>query len=219
MIFFKVAFLYVNSATDIFAFQGSQTRAPHQNQIPDIIRDWPALPSDPLSASICPPGYQSQIDETTSDRAHDNKNSLLVVADYSGCLSLYQDGTFPLGRMQLGSGFCARSLFTPSPSTSKFLAYVCSSSTDPEMAPIRAVHIDLPLMRRRFCRDLSQLASAARDLTWYAMRIVKEMRAIWFGSETHGGTREWGPRWVRALETKQKEQFGRRYNPEQEPES
>jgi len=46
------------------------------------------------------------------------------------------------------------------------------------------------------------------------MRIVKEMRAIWFGTETHGGIREWGPRWVRALETKQKEQFGRRYNPE-----
>jgi len=87
------------------------------------------------------------------------------------------------------------------------------------MIPIRAVHIDFPLMRGRFCRELSQLASTARDLTWYAMRIVKEMRAIWFGSGTHGGTREWGPRWVRALGTKQKEQFGRRYNPEQEPES
>jgi len=136
------------------------------------------------------------------------------VADYSGCLSLYQDGNFPLGRIQLDSGFCARSLFTPSPSTSKFLAYVCSLSTDLELAPIRAVHIDLPLMRGRFCRELSQLASAARDLTWYAMRIVKEMRAIWFGTETHGGIRELGPRWVRALETKQKEQFGRRYNPE-----
>lgn len=199
----------MTSATDIFAFQGSQTRAPRQNQVPDTIRDWPTLVSGPLFASICTPGHQSQVDEITSDGADTNKNSLLVVADYSGCLSLYQDGAFPLGRIHIGHGFYARSLFTPSQSSSKFLAYVCRSLDDSELTPIRAVHVDLPLMRGRFCRELSQLASAARDLTWYAMRIVKEMRAIWFGSEAHSGAREWGPRWVRTLETKQKEQYGR----------
>lgn len=42
------------------------------------------------------------------------------------------------------------------------------------------------------------------------MRVVKEMRSIWFGCETNSGAREWGPRWVRSLETKQKEQYGRK---------
>ena len=39
--------------------------------------------------------------------------------------------------------------------------------------------------------------------------VVKEMRHVWFGSDTHAGARELGPKWIRALETKQKDQFGR----------
>ncbi|KAF5355856.1 hypothetical protein D9756_003780 [Leucocoprinus leucothites] len=197
------------SATDIFAFQGSQTRAPRQNQLPDTIRDWPTLVSDPLLASIFPSGHRPQAGENTSDESDANKDSLLVVANYNGCLSLYQDGAFPLGRIHIGDRFYMRSLFAPSPSPSILLAYVTRPSNDSsELTPIHAVHIDIPLIRRRFCRELSQLASAARDLTWYAMRVVREMRSIWFGSETNNGAREWGPRWMRSLETKQKEQYG-----------
>ncbi|KAJ3575641.1 hypothetical protein NP233_g977 [Leucocoprinus birnbaumii] len=197
------------SATDIFAFQGSQTRAPRQNQIPDTIRDWPTLVSDPLLASICPSGArQSKTDGNATDESDINKDSLLVVADYNGQLSLYQDGAFPLGQIHIGKDFYTRSLFTPFQSPSTFLVHVTRLSPRPELTPTCAVHVDIPLVRRRFCRELSQLSSAAHDLTWYAMRVVKEMRAIWFGSDTNSGARESGPRWIRSLETKQKEQYG-----------
>jgi anaphase-promoting complex subunit 4 len=179
--------------------------------MPETIRDWPTLISDPLLASICPLGYQPQSDGTIHDETDiTNKDSLLVVADHSGYISLFQDGVFPLGRVHVGDGFSTHSLYKTSASPSNFFAHVTKTSTTQELTPIYAVHVDIPLLRRRFCRELSQLASVARDLTWYAMRVVKEMRSIWFGSDTNSGAREWGPRWVRSLETKQKEQYDRK---------
>jgi anaphase-promoting complex subunit 4 len=41
------------------------------------------------------------------------------------------------------------------------------------------------------------------------MRVVREMKGAWFGSDTATGARELGPRWVNALKAKQKTQFGR----------
>jgi anaphase-promoting complex subunit 4 len=204
----------MNSATDIFAFQGSHTRVPHQNQVPDIIRDWPTLVSDPLLASICPPAHQSGTDGAISDEPDiTNKDSLLVVADNDGNLSLYQDGAFPLGRIHVGKGFFTRSLYSITSSPSTFFVHVAKPVSVSELTPLCGVRVDVPLMRRRFCRELAQLSSSARDLTWYAMRVVKEMRSIWFNTDTSSGAREWGPRWVRSLETKQREQYGRKLNP------
>ncbi|KAJ2920191.1 hypothetical protein MD484_g211, partial [Candolleomyces efflorescens] len=40
------------------------------------------------------------------------------------------------------------------------------------------------------------------------MRVVREMKGAWFGSDTATGARELGPRWVNALKSKQKTQFG-----------
>ncbi len=161
-------------------------------------------------ASICPSEHHSAMDGTTSDEPDTtNRDSLLVVADNNGRLSLYQDGTFPLGRVKVGDALVLRSLHRTIPSPSTLRTYVATSLDGVEATPLCAVQVDLPLLRHRFSRELSHLSSAARDLTWYAMRVVKEMRSIWFGSETNTGAREWGPRWVRSLETKQKEQYGR----------
>lgn len=167
--------------------------------------------SDPLLSSICPPGHQpTAVGGIPDEPDITNKDSLLVVADNNGRLSLYQDGAFTLGRIKVGNGLTVRSMRTASsPSPSILYAHITKPHEHGEVTTLCSVQVDLPLLRRRFCRDLSQLSSAARDLTWYAMRVVKEMRSIWFGSGTNSGAREWGPRWVRSLETKQKEQYGR----------
>lgn len=132
------------------------------------------------------------------------------MADDDGHLWLYQDGAFPLGRVRIGKGLIVRSLYKTTLSPSVLCAHVAKPFVDGDATALCIVRVDLPLLRQRFCRELSQLSSAARDLTWYAMRVVKEMRSIWFGSEMNNGAREWGPRWLRSLETKQKEQYGRR---------
>ncbi|KXN90007.1 hypothetical protein AN958_05012 [Leucoagaricus sp. SymC.cos] len=178
--------------------------------MPDTICNWPTLISDPLLASICSPEHQPSVDGNASDEPDvTNKDSLLIVGDYNGFLSLYQDGAFPLGEIHIGDSFFARSLYNHSSSPSVFSAHVTKLLADQELTPLCAVGVDVPVMRRRFCRELSQLSSAARDLTWYAMRVVKEMRTIWFGSDTNSGAREWGPRWVRSQsEARQKEQYG-----------
>lgn len=179
--------------------------------MPDAVRDWPTLVSDPLLASICPPGHQPTSDRTVSDDPDvTNRDSLLVVADDDGHLWCYQDGAFPLGRVQVGKNMIARCLYRVTLSPSILWLNVAKSAGDNDMTALCAVQVDLPLLRQRFCRELSQLSSTARDLTWYAMRVVKEMKTIWFGSDMNGGAREWGPRWLRSLETKQKEKYGRK---------
>jgi hypothetical protein len=65
--------------------------------------------------------------------------------------------------------------------------------------------LTMPLLSTRKARDFARLSSTARELVWYLIRIVKEMREAWYGSENQTGARELGPKWVRALEAKQKE--------------
>jgi anaphase-promoting complex subunit 4 len=74
---------------------------------------------------------------------------------------------------------------------------------------LRPTIVRTPFLANRFLRDLARASSSCRELTWYAMRVVKEMRSAWFGSTTNSGARELGPNWVRALEKRQREDFGR----------
>ena len=75
---------------------------------------------------------------------------------------------------------------------------------------LRPALIDIPLIAQRKSRDLAKLSSTARELVWYMLRVVKEMRNVWYGSESNTGARELGPKWILSLETKQKEHFGRK---------
>lgn len=68
--------------------------------------------------------------------------------------------------------------------------------------------VDFPLLSKREARDFAKLGTAGRALAHYSMRVVKEMREVWLGSDSNTGAREFGPKWVRTLEVKQKDQFG-----------
>ena len=197
------------SATDLFAFQASQTRSIIKSSQPDVFKYWPAFLPDNLAASISSPlqdGKPNEASDNTKDDLNDaNMNSILAITDDLGQIHYFLDGSFPLGSMQILPDVTIASLFKD-PKLPVFLAHLQrSGSTD-----LRPVTIEVPLLNTRKPRDLANLSSTTRELVWYITRVVKEMRATWFGSDTFSGAREIGPKWIRALESKQIDQFGRR---------
>src|ERR1700722_6258817 len=201
------------SVTEMFSFQGLHTRSTPKAPMPEVIRSWPTLPPDLLTASISPssqwPKRPGCSDPTIDDTLHDNLNSILVVADDSGRIHFFLDGSYPLGSVSLGSNTVMASVFKDS-DLPVFYAHPQTSVKGVTMTDLQPATIHLPLLDVRHTRDMAQLSSTARELLWYSMRAVKEMRAAWFGCETNTGARELGPKWVRALEAKQSEQFGRK---------
>lgn len=136
-----------------------------------------------------------------------NLDSILAVADRAGHLSCFLDGTYPIGTIQLGSSkdTTVASLFKH-PERPVLLAHPVNNGLSTALLP---THISLSLLEERKVRDLARLSTTARELCWYILRVVEEMRAAWFGSDTTTGARELGPKWIKLYETKQQEQYGR----------
>ncbi|KAG6911951.1 hypothetical protein DXG01_000199 [Tephrocybe rancida] len=198
------------TATDLFAFQGTQTKPANKATSPSVIDEWPTLPSDPLAASITAPPIGKSADSlggSTDEVDESNVNSLLVVADNCGSLYYFLDGTFPLGTITLGSDLSVQSLFKDR-TRPIFFAHPSTGEKESMSTSLRPVVIDTPLLGKRHVRDMAKLASTARELVWYCVRAVRELHTTWFGSEAFSGARNLGPNWIQALETKQKDQFG-----------
>lgn len=201
------------SATDLFAFQGSHTRSAPKSSQPETIRTWPSLLPDHLSASISSPlqdGLNGKSSETKDVVNDANMNSILAISDDLGHVHCFLDGSYPLGAIQLIPETSTSSLFKD-PKQAVFFAHPRKSTKDAVAAALWPVTFEIPLLKTRKPRDLAKLSSTTRELVWYVTRVVKEMRAVWFGSEAFSGARELGPKWIRALEARQKEQFGRAY--------
>jgi anaphase-promoting complex subunit 4 len=45
---------------------------------------------------------------------------------------------------------------------------------------------------------------------WYVMRVMEDLREVWFGSGSLTGAREAGPKWTQLLETRLRDQFGQK---------
>ena len=177
-----------------------------------MIRSWPALLPDRLAASISSPsqeGNQHDVLGPQDDGVSDaNMNSVLAIADDLGYVHCFLDGTYPLGAIALRPETSTPSLFKH-PKHPIFLAHPQKFTNSAVITELQPTKIELPLLRTQKPRDLAKLSSTTRELVWYATRVVREMRAVWFGSDASSGARELGPKWIRALETKQKDQFGR----------
>ncbi|KAG5652103.1 hypothetical protein H0H81_006323, partial [Sphagnurus paluster] len=199
-------------ATDLFAFQGSQTKLSSKLQLPSLISEWPTLPPDPLEASVGAPHLGISVDPSgeSNDGADETSiNSLLVISDDEGHLHCFLDGSFPLGTINLGSDLCAKSLFKD-PKRPAFFAHLSTTPDSIAGTFLEPTVADIPLLGERHPRDLAKLSSTARELTWYTMRVIKEMHTTWFGSEAFSGARDIGPKWIQALEAKQKDQYGQK---------
>jgi anaphase-promoting complex subunit 4 len=136
-----------------------------------------------------------------------NIDSVLMVTDVFGFAHIFLDGTFPLGtvRFEQPASFVSVEKSNGGPiffGHSKFRSGTLSSTL------IEPTIIDMPLLGERKMRDLARLSSIARDLAWYIVRVVKEMKDAWHGSAGATGARTLGPKWVDAFRVKQTEKFG-----------
>ncbi|KAI0793487.1 anaphase-promoting complex, cyclosome, subunit 4-domain-containing protein [Abortiporus biennis] len=200
-----------STSTGIFGFQGAQLRSTSKVSQPSIVSSWPTLPRDLLAASIQPTRHdkESRPGEEYDEVDDSNVNSILVVADDIGNLHYFLDGSYPLGATSFGDS----SSYVESIYVDQDVLFAHSTVVaTPEMSStaLNPAILRMPLLKQRSLRDMARLSSAAKELTWYAIRVVKEMYSVWFGSDISSGARELGSKWVKAFETRQKDQFGRK---------
>ncbi|KAG7450497.1 uncharacterized protein BT62DRAFT_1001314 [Guyanagaster necrorhizus] len=193
------------SAIDLFAFQGSQTGVGSQTDIPKVIKAWPTLKLDLMSASMGSANPVLHADSAGGEVADDaddaNVNSILVAVDGTGRMHCFLDGSYPLGAANVGGSLSISSLYKH-PKRPTFYAYPCQTSPLLTSTALEAVTIDVPLLQQRQVRDMAKLSSIVRQLSWYIMRIVKEMYVSWFGSDTVQAARDMGPKWIQGLKAR-----------------
>jgi len=199
----------MSRATDLFAFQGSHTRTSHKSHLPRVIDSWPSLSLDHIAASISDPSHtKASADSVNVDEVDtSNIGSVLMVADDMGHLFCYLDGTFPLGSIAIDEAISFTSIMKH-PLRPVFVGQPCVRRGDNLEVYVRPAVVEIPLLSHRMSRDFAKLSTTSRELMWYTMRLVKEMRETWYGSDSNSGARDLGPNWVQALEQKQKEQYG-----------
>lgn len=201
------------TATDLFAFQGTQTGAALKSSIPEVISDWPSLLPDPSLASLCPPILIDEQGKTAKEPqinvSAEDENSLLVIGDDNGKLHCFLDGSYYLGPISTLPSTVPTAVFKD-PKQPLFLLHPQASASDFLSATFAPVSVDLPLLASHRIRDFARLSSAARELMWYVMRAIEDLREVWFGSGSLTGAREAGPKWIQLLETRLRDQFGQK---------
>ncbi|KAI0078893.1 hypothetical protein K474DRAFT_1659827 [Panus rudis PR-1116 ss-1] len=197
------------NSRDLFGFPGSTPRPAARNVSPTEIATWPSLPVDDIMASVKPtrPGKQKYRPGEEYDEPDDtNVDSVLLLADSSGRLHGFLDGFYSMGAFTLGTNAPTVSMYQDQAR----ILYLHSQVTAGKRTHtnLQSSVVQFPLLGDRRLRDVAQVSSSAKHLTHYAMRVLDDMRKVWFGSDTQSGARELGPKWVRAFEARQKEQFG-----------
>ncbi|KAI1797865.1 anaphase-promoting complex, cyclosome, subunit 4-domain-containing protein [Ganoderma leucocontextum] len=196
-------------SSELFAFQGVRSKPSETtNVIPASIDSWPHLPSDLAAASIAAnrPESEQTFPEAENEADDTNVNSILAVADNLGYVHLFLEGSYPLGAVSLQSKFFPRSLYKL---RDHFFAHIgpATPAADSAVGLLPAV-VQLPYLTGRHLRDVARVSSSARELVSYAMRVVRDMRAAWWGTDGAVSARDLGPKWLRSLEDRQKNEFG-----------
>ncbi|KAI0094909.1 anaphase-promoting complex, cyclosome, subunit 4-domain-containing protein [Irpex rosettiformis] len=197
------------SATDLFGFKGGSGKS-SRNSIPEVISTWPTLPTDPLVASIqaqATSSKESRPGEELDEADDSNVNSLLVVSDEGGVIHGFLDGSYPLGAIRLG-GACSVISIHKERNAILFLYQQIRSLDGLRYSAIQPAIVPTPFLIDRSLRDMARASSSCRELTWYSMRVVKEMRDAWMGTPANTGATELGSNWIKAIEKRQKEKFG-----------
>jgi anaphase-promoting complex subunit 4 len=160
------------------------------------------LPADLLSASINPyPLAQSPPDDDAIDEA--NAESILAVADSDATLHLFLDGCFPLGSIALPSGSSVHSIYKhhQRPDFLVILQYHAQHSH--LSTPLRPIQINIPILQDRMIRDFAKLSSTAKELAYFAYRVMQEMDRLYMENEfPDGGVGIVGKLWLDAIAEK-----------------
>lgn len=142
-----------------------------------------------MLSSIAPSEFAQQ--DGQDDESLD-KDSIVVAADSAGMLHCFFDGVYPLGAVALGAPCTVTSLHGVAPTPAHFLVHATrGDGTNARPLPVR-------LAQPR--RDVAQASSVARDLAWYALRVLREMRETWTGGGNAEGVAGLGKRWMEGLE-------------------
>lgn len=201
------------SATDLFAFQGSRTRSNTKtSSLPEVIAAWPSLPSDPLAAGINPSVREGdkRPGEELDEKDLTNVDSLLVAVDNSGQIHCFLDGSYPLGAISLSSRCEVKTIMKNSEENTLLVhaQFRPQDTHTPVLNNLAALTIELPSLYEMSTRHIAANCSAARELAWYTMRVVKEMRKAWFDGDGQDGAREYNANYIRGLQERQA-RFGR----------
>lgn len=195
----------------------STAKAP---KLPDTIAHWPSLPPDLVAASIKPfprpgdpqrrPGEPPEqvLDDVRPENSL-NYDSLVIAADDHGRCHLFMDATYPVGSFSLGEAIhgvpCQIVSLIPVPFRPVLLAHVTYPVHEQGCTNVVPVAADLTALRSPHAREVARASSAARELAWYMLRVVRDMRSTWVGSSEHGeGAHMLGPKWIKELEAKQR---------------
>ncbi|KAH9944395.1 anaphase-promoting complex, cyclosome, subunit 4-domain-containing protein [Epithele typhae] len=196
------------NSNDLFAFQGTRNRAaPTARTIPGSIASWPAFQQRRDDASIAAQAQTAQqaFPEEADKPDDTNLNSILAVADTYGQMHLFLEGSYLLGTLGIRETTYPRSVHKL---REFFFAHIGSSAAGDADVVLFPYAAQLPYLATRHCREVARVSTAARELAGYAIQVVKDMRSAWFGTETQGGARLLGQKWVQALEERQTKEFG-----------
>ena len=137
-------------------------------------------------------------------------DSLLIAADTVGRLHCFLDGSYPIGAVMLDPSCEAKLLTKIGAESNKFKVHVQFHSEDRHsFTNLMAFPIEIPLLDTKLVRQVAESSSAARELVWYIIRVIKEMKSAWFGGDGLDGAREMNANYVRGLEDRQT-QFARK---------
>ncbi|KAL4070952.1 anaphase-promoting complex, cyclosome, subunit 4-domain-containing protein [Scleroderma citrinum] len=199
------------TATDLFAFQGTQTRSSPRASTSSVTDQWPHLGPASEDIAICSPSQTDDInnrDRDTSSSSYTTKeDTLLILVDESGRLHLFLDGSYSLGSVSLPGGLPTTLLYKH-PGQPLLLFHSEDPSGDLLSVGMQPLSIDFPLLGISTIRDFARLSSAARELTKYIMSVLAEVREGWLGSSIVTGAKEIGKKWVETLERRLKEEYG-----------
>lgn len=176
------------------------------------MQQWPALVPFLEDASIASSSQSHGVNDSTEEpkssaQAREDEDSLLTLVDERGVLHCFLDGSYFLGSVSPPEGLPSVTLFKH-PYEPLIFLHSQSLNSDPLSTGMQPLVIDIPLLATPKVRDFARLSSAARELTWYMMRVINEVRESWFGSESFTGARDIGIKWVQALERRLGEQYG-----------
>ncbi|GJJ09682.1 hypothetical protein Clacol_003906 [Clathrus columnatus] len=186
-------------------------------KLPTSISDWPALPPDLVAASIKPfprPGDPQRRPGNPPEEVLDdvrvenslNYGSIVIVADDHCQCHFFLDATYSLGSLLVGdikNGINAQiSSLTPTPVGQSILYHISYHVQGKVMTTMMPFYADLAPLQTPQTREVAKVSSAARDLAWYMLRAMDEMRFTWIG-EQGDGAHAIGPKWIKEIETRQ----------------
>lgn len=161
------------------------------------------MPPDPLAASIelsrderPAPGEDLDVRDLT------NVDSILVVVDSTGHIHLFLDGTYPMGAYYVHPSYMPSTVFK-SALRNQLFVNARISTADSDRHNLLPLGITLSLLDNKSTRRIAENSTTAKELLWYTMRVIKDMRRLWFGTDGHDGARVMCSNWAKGLEERQ----------------